>query len=322
MDEERKPNGEDRMDTEDATPAAVNGAEEKQGEGEAQTSTAAPAKIGFSFGGMAAGKRKVSIQGTKKEEGEEGRELVTAIQGSKMKTLFEKDDGPLVIPMPQPLRAKKAKIEGTDPPKLPPNIFDAIYYFLYFITIYVSQQYELMYLNLITLFIPFCRRGEAGIGTGRGGPEAGGPVGGGQGSGRGADHGGQGRHTGRARGGGHAAAPQVPPARPRHHRRRRREVRCSFPLPPSLHLLQVGLAQALTFRSQLTTRHDDTTRNTRFRFDVESRPEETTASAYDRVPVEKFGEAMLRGMLWKPGDPIGNTNKAYASIIVFVSSSP
>jgi hypothetical protein len=55
--------------------------------------------------------------------------------------------------------------------------------------------------------------------------------------------------------------------------------------------------------------HDD-----RFRFDVESRPEETTASAYDRVPVEKFGEAMLRGMLWKPGDPIGNTNKAYVSL--------
>jgi hypothetical protein len=58
----------------------------------------------------------------------------------------------------------------------------------------------------------------------------------------------------------------------------------------------------------------DTAHNDRFRFDVESRPEETTASAYDRVPVEKFGEAMLRGMLWKPGDPIGNTNKAYVSL--------
>ncbi|NEJ84234.1 hypothetical protein GR268_48270, partial [Rhizobium leguminosarum] len=84
---------------------------------------------------------------------------------------------------------------------------------------------------------------------------------------------------------------------------------------PSLLLLLLprnffcGLVQALTFHLRFATRHD-TTRNTRFRFDVESRPEETTASAYDRVPVEKFGEAMLRIMLWKPGDPIGNTNKA------------
>jgi hypothetical protein len=130
MDEERKPNGEDRMDTEDATPAAANGAEEKQGEGEAQTSTATPVKIGFSFGGLAAGKRKVSIQGTKKEEGEEGRELVTAIQGSKMKTLFEKDDGPLVIPLPQPLRSKKAKIEGTIHPKIYNFMRFVIYLFL------------------------------------------------------------------------------------------------------------------------------------------------------------------------------------------------
>jgi G patch domain/KOW motif-containing protein len=56
----------------------------------------------------------------------------------------------------------------------------------------------------------------------------------------------------------------------------------------------------------------------KFRFDVESRPEETTASAYDRVPVEKFGEAMLRGMLWKPGDPIGNTNKAVVKPVEFI----
>jgi G patch domain/KOW motif-containing protein len=56
----------------------------------------------------------------------------------------------------------------------------------------------------------------------------------------------------------------------------------------------------------------------KFRFDVDSRPDETAASAYDRIPVEKFGEAMLRGMLWKPGDPIGNTNKAVVKPIEFI----
>ena len=30
------------------------------------------------------------------------------------------------------------------------------------------------------------------------------------------------------------------------------------------------------------------------------------ASAFDRVPIEKFGEAMLRGMGWTPGATIGN----------------
>jgi hypothetical protein len=189
MDEERKPNGEDRMDTEDATPAAANGAEEKQGEGEAQTSTATPVKIGFSFGGLAAGKRKVSIQGTKKEEGEEGRELVTAIQGSKMKTLFEKDDGPLVIPLPQPLRSKKAKIEGTIHPKIYNFMRFVIYLFFFMISRFYSYYNRSLVFNVIK-FINFCRRREADIGTGRRGPEACGPVGGGQGSGRSADQGG------------------------------------------------------------------------------------------------------------------------------------
>lgn len=48
----------------------------------------------------------------------------------------------------------------------------------------------------------------------------------------------------------------------------------------------------------------------KFRFDVKSRPDETSTSAYESMPVEQFGVAMLRGMMWKPGDPIGNTNKA------------
>jgi len=49
--------------------------------------------------------------------------------------------------------------------------------------------------------------------------------------------------------------------------------------------------------------------NERFRVDVASRPEESTIDDYERIPVEKFGEAYLRGNNWKPGDPVGLTNK-------------
>jgi len=41
---------------------------------------------------------------------------------------------------------------------------------------------------------------------------------------------------------------------------------------------------------------------------VESRPNESTVEDYDKVPVEKFGAAALRGMGWSPGTPIGITN--------------
>lgn len=51
----------------------------------------------------------------------------------------------------------------------------------------------------------------------------------------------------------------------------------------------------------------------RFRIDMESRPEETPLEAYEGVPVELYGEAILRGMGWKPGDPIGGSVKKYLS---------
>ena len=38
-----------------------------------------------------------------------------------------------------------------------------------------------------------------------------------------------------------------------------------------------------------------------FRRDVVTRPEEATLEDYNRTPVEQFGEALLRGMGWKPG---------------------
>eukprot|EP01130_Rhizamoeba_saxonica_P001180 TRINITY_DN1107_c1_g1_i2.p1 TRINITY_DN1107_c1_g1~~TRINITY_DN1107_c1_g1_i2.p1 ORF type:complete len:284 (-),score=79.42 TRINITY_DN1107_c1_g1_i2:223-1074(-) len=45
--------------------------------------------------------------------------------------------------------------------------------------------------------------------------------------------------------------------------------------------------------------------NEKFKYDVESRPDIADAEAYERVPLEQFGEAMLRGMGWAPGTPIG-----------------
>ncbi|KAJ5105486.1 hypothetical protein NUU61_002833 [Penicillium alfredii] len=42
-----------------------------------------------------------------------------------------------------------------------------------------------------------------------------------------------------------------------------------------------------------------------FRTDVASRPESATLDAYNAIPVEEFGAALLRGMGWKDGQPIG-----------------
>ncbi|KAJ9054821.1 DNA primase large subunit Spp2 [Entomophthora muscae] len=42
-----------------------------------------------------------------------------------------------------------------------------------------------------------------------------------------------------------------------------------------------------------------------FKDDIDSRPDECTLEDYERVPVQDFGEALLRGMGWKDGEPIG-----------------
>lgn len=52
----------------------------------------------------------------------------------------------------------------------------------------------------------------------------------------------------------------------------------------------------------------------RFRYDVACRPDSTDLSGYERVPIEEFGKAMLLGMGWKPGDPIGLNATKYVSI--------
>lgn len=49
-------------------------------------------------------------------------------------------------------------------------------------------------------------------------------------------------------------------------------------------------------------RYDETSS---FRTDVASRPESATLDAYNNIPVEEFGAALLRGMGWKEGQPVG-----------------
>ncbi|TDL24862.1 hypothetical protein BD410DRAFT_766411 [Rickenella mellea] len=44
-----------------------------------------------------------------------------------------------------------------------------------------------------------------------------------------------------------------------------------------------------------------------YRRDVVTRPDEATLDDYDRVPVEAFGAALLRGMGWKPGTAASRT---------------
>lgn len=45
-----------------------------------------------------------------------------------------------------------------------------------------------------------------------------------------------------------------------------------------------------------------------FRADVEARPESATLDQYNAIPVEEFGAALLRGMGWKEGQPVGRGN--------------
>ena len=38
-------------------------------------------------------------------------------------------------------------------------------------------------------------------------------------------------------------------------------------------------------------------------------PEQSNLDDYDNMPIEQFGAALIRGMGWKEGAPIGLTNK-------------
>lgn len=52
-------------------------------------------------------------------------------------------------------------------------------------------------------------------------------------------------------------------------------------------------------------RYDETSS---FRADVSARPEPATLDQYNAIPVEEFGAALLRGMGWKDGQPVGRGN--------------
>ncbi|XP_043470186.1 G-patch domain and KOW motifs-containing protein [Leptopilina heterotoma] len=43
--------------------------------------------------------------------------------------------------------------------------------------------------------------------------------------------------------------------------------------------------------------------------------QESTLNDYEQIPIEKFGEAMLRGMGWQPGKGIGKNQKIVAAVI-------
>ncbi|XP_023233991.1 G-patch domain and KOW motifs-containing protein-like isoform X2 [Centruroides sculpturatus] len=48
---------------------------------------------------------------------------------------------------------------------------------------------------------------------------------------------------------------------------------------------------------------------TETKMDVTLRPNDSTLTDYENVPVKEYGYALLRGMGWKPGYPIGDKNK-------------
>ncbi|KAJ3093094.1 hypothetical protein HK102_009526 [Quaeritorhiza haematococci] len=47
----------------------------------------------------------------------------------------------------------------------------------------------------------------------------------------------------------------------------------------------------------------------KFRHDVTLRPDEASLADYERIPVEQFGAAMLRGMGWNEGEVVGRNKK-------------
>ena len=56
-----------------------------------------------------------------------------------------------------------------------------------------------------------------------------------------------------------------------------------------------------------------------FRAEIEALPDEADASAYERMPVEAFGLAMLKGMDWKEGEVLGkNKDKKPVDAVEFV----
>jgi hypothetical protein len=74
----------------------------------------------------------------------------------------------------------------------------------------------------------------------------------------------------------------------------------------------------LKFRNTELDKIDDEEK--RFKADVASRPDEADLDGYERVPIDQFGTAMLRGMGWSEGAPIGvGDNAKVVPVTEFVS---
>mmetsp|Transcript_14895 Transcript_14895/g.36013 ORF Transcript_14895/g.36013 Transcript_14895/m.36013 type:complete len:489 (-) Transcript_14895:1573-3039(-) len=58
-----------------------------------------------------------------------------------------------------------------------------------------------------------------------------------------------------------------------------------------------------------------------FKEDLEDLPEEATLDDYDSMPIEDFGAAMLRGMGWEEGQPVGRNSKGLVAAVEFVPRS-
>jgi len=56
----------------------------------------------------------------------------------------------------------------------------------------------------------------------------------------------------------------------------------------------------------------------KLRFDIASRPSETSLEAYENIPIEEFGMAMLLGMGYEEGKPIGKNGKGLVQPIQYV----
>lgn len=56
----------------------------------------------------------------------------------------------------------------------------------------------------------------------------------------------------------------------------------------------------------------------KFKIDMQSRPEQATMDAYEAMPVEEFGKALLRGMGWREGKGVGLSNRANVEPIQYI----
>jgi len=74
----------------------------------------------------------------------------------------------------------------------------------------------------------------------------------------------------------------------------------------------------LTVQNQVEGLEDITDEEERFKHDLASRPDEANEEAYEEMPIDEFGTAMLRGMGWTPGTAIGLSNKGLIEPIEFV----